>query len=90
MEGCQLLVDLPGVVLLGNILQLSLVSSTISSDSILGHAGVVHIDIFIEDSDALSLGNDLLYGIVDKRVDSLFISLVLLLARNVQKVKRAR
>ena len=86
----EILINLPGVVLLGNLLQLGLVSSAISSDSILEHAGVVHIDIFIEDADVLSLSNYLLHELVDERVDSLVVRLVLPPAGDVQKVNRAR
>lgn len=84
------LVNLLGVIFLGNLLQLSLVRSAISSDSILEHAGVVHIDVFIENAEGFSLSNDLLHELVDKCVDSLVIRLVLPPAGNMQKVHRAR
>lgn len=84
------LINFPRVIFLGNLLQLSLVSGTISSDSILEHAGVVHIDVFIENAAGFSLSNNLLHELVDKCVDSLVIRLVLPPAGNVQKVNRAR
>lgn len=90
VTGLESLVNLPGVIFLRNLLQLSLVSSTIPSDGILEHAGVVHIDVFIENAEGFSLRNDLIHELVDKRVDSLVIRLVLPPAGNVQKVNRAR
>jgi hypothetical protein len=78
--------DLTGIILLRNTLKTSLISITISSNGILEHASIIHINILIEQTKRLGLLRNPVHKLVDKRIDSLVVRSIIPPARDLQNM----